>query len=374
MNSADRQHVGALGYIAIAVAAAPVAWTTALGEHEATLRVAAWWTTTAGFVATYALSHRVTGTTQIVTLIAHALLALLANWLIPIAIPGVALTGILLVVVAGGIHALPRRIGLLWVSIQTIGLLLIYLEAWPAPIALAAGIAYGAMQFVVYTARNLAALELERRLDIESRLRELESTRDLLSETVAAAERARVARDLHDVMGHHLVALRLHLEAASESETASTHVEEASGIARHLLADVRGIVATVRERPGVRLDTALSTLSTEGPGPSVEVMIDPDLPDLSEPLAEALLRAAQEGVTNARKHAKATRISIHLAADRLSIVDDGRWLGEPHEAAGEGLRGIHERCTALGCTVTIEHGANDGTQLQIAFPAGVPSP
>lgn len=363
-----REPVTIGGYAATFVAAAPVAWFRPQGGPlgEATLSV--WWSAFALFVIGYTAAGARHRRGAAWPLVLQSVSALIANWLIPIASPGVALTAILLVVAAAGMSVLPATLARVWIGVQTALLLAIYLEAWPTPLALAAGTAYGAMQYVLYSARRSALLESERRAELESRVRELESTRDLLDTTVRTAERTRIGRDLHDLMGHHLVALKLQIQAAREGgdsrRLGAQRLEDAERIAGELLADVRSIVSAVNRAPGPLIADALRRLACDGPGPRVTVSIDGEPASLSAAGATALLRAAQEGITNARKHSAATHIRVALGTDGLTVDDDGAGV-RSDTAHGTGLAGLMDRCASCGFVLRIGRSEHGGTRLAV---------
>lgn len=356
-------------YIAVAVAAVPVGWVMGVSpEAIDTGRVVAWWGCTGAFLVAFTISVVYASRIRVLVAaqVAQSLLALGANWLIPMAIEGVALTGILLVVAAAGLAHLPRRVSIAWIGVQTAVLLGIYADAWPLHVALAAGVAYAAMQMVIYSTWRLALAERERRVTLESSIRELQSTRAMLEETVRAAERAQVARDLHDVVGHHLVALGLQLDAAAEDPAPHRRIADARRLVRLLLADVREVVAELRSGAGVDLRAALGSLATDGPGPRVIVAVGDDTPDMPGVIAQALLRCAQEALTNARKHAEASTVRIDLGPARLTVADDGR--GPADRGGGFGLAGMAARCREAGCALRVEPGQRGGTVVVVELP------
>ena len=356
------------GLVAVGVAAAPMV--LIMYQNPAILMspiVVRWWVYVGAFVAAFlvAARGRCGRGVLIVALIAQSVFALGANWLMPMANQGVALTAILLVVVAAGLSSLPKYVAIAWVLVQTAGLLVIYVLHWPFQIALLAGGAYGAMQMVVYSATSLARAEREKRIAVESTLRELLSTREMLEETVRSIERSEFARELHDVMGHHLVALGLQLDAASVAESPREHLADARKLVRLLLADVREVVADLRVSSGVDLRRSLLNLASEGPGPRVVVEVSEEAPPMPSGLAQTLLRCAQEALTNARKHARASNVRIALDSRRLAISDDGRWMSPG--GGGVGIEVMRERCERAGVACRIESSPQGGTMVIVDF-------
>lgn len=215
---------------------------------------------------------------------------------------------------------------------------------------------------LVFTVAMAAVAVRER----DGRIRLQESHRTV-AELSAAAERARVARDLHDDLGHHLTAVVVQLEKAAafhdhDPATAKAAVRDAEQSARRALNDVRESVRSLRS---FHLPTALEELA----GDDVELVVEGS-PDGYETAAlHALFRAAQEGVTNARRHAAAGRVSVHveLGAGQATLVvtDDGRGTGGAPE--GFGLRGMRERVALAGGRVEVVSTAS-GTTLEVTIP------
>lgn len=360
------------GLCAIAVVGLPVAWTSFGADSPfSTAQLAGFWAAVVVFtVVLYGLVVRQPGAR-----IAHGLiglasaLALFANWLIPMCLPGVALTGILLAVAAATFERLPRAFAAGLIVVQTGLLFAIYTtgHGWPVGTAASAAGGYGLMQFVLESTWRLASLERARRVELEGAVRELRSTQAMLTETVRAAQRAEIARNLHDVVGHHLVALGLQLDAAlaSTAAPAQARLAESRQLVRAVLTSVREVVAGLQDHDVVELATALGSLASEGPGPRVVVRIDERAPRMPVELAELLMRCAQEALTNARKHAFARQVVITLGPDRLEIADDGRGIGSA--LPGFGLQSMRSRCAALGCELAIR-SSTAGTTLSIRWP------
>jgi signal transduction histidine kinase len=359
-------------FAAVLVTALPVAIVSVRDPEVARApQVLGWWSMLAVFLAALivaAAAYR-SFATWLAAIAVQSITALVANWFVPAAIAGVALGGILLVVAAASLARLPRAIGIAWILVQSLGLFAIYANAWPMVIAVAAALAYTVMQIVVWSTWRLAALEEERRMALETVVRELRSTQAMLDATARSAERADVARELHDVVGHHLVALGLQLDAAMEADAPREHLATARRLVRLVLADVREVVADLRTSTAVDLGAALRELASDGPGPRVVVDVREGAPGMSPAMAGALVRCAQEAVTNARKHADASRIEIVLDADGLTIADDGRGVQRDSPGDGFGLSSMRERCAAIGCGFEIGPDPRGGTLVAIRFPS-----
>jgi signal transduction histidine kinase len=228
-----------------------------------------------------------------------------------------------------------------------------------------------ALSTVLVIAMAAAAVE-ERR----ARLR-LEVSQRRIAELSAAHERNRVARDIHDGLGHHLTAVIVQLEKAEafaerDPRAAREAVGDAHLSARRALDDVRRSVSTLREP--FHLRPALGELC----GDQVELSVEGDETGFAESTLVTLYRAAQEGVTNARRHAQASRIGVSLvltsAGADLTVSDDGRGCepaiagsaGVP--AVGYGLTGMRERVTLAGGQVFLQSEPGSGTRLKVHIP------
>lgn len=202
---------------------------------------------------------------------------------------------------------------------------------------------------------------------------ELLATRALLADSARDAERLRVARDLHDVAGHRLTALRLQLRvmAADPALAARADLATAETLSAALMGDIRAVVQSLREAPGLDLATALRALAAPLPRPRLLLDMDDTVQVRDPATAEALLRVVQEALTNAARHGDATVLHVRLARDgdrlRLSVDDDGRVRGALRE--GNGLAGIRERIAALHGDCAIGTTAAGALRIDIAVPA-----
>lgn len=203
---------------------------------------------------------------------------------------------------------------------------------------------------------------------------ELLATRSLLEEGARDSERLRLSRELHDVAGHKLTALKLNLAALQRDPALSGHepIRTSAQLVDELLGDIRGVVRQLRAHGGIDLSTAIAQLAAPLPGPRVHLQIAPDARPDSMAAAEALLRAAQEALTNCARHAEARNVWISVCHQDQCIVltvrDDGRGAG--HLRPGNGLAGMRERLEAVDGSLQIEARPGDGVCLRAAVPAG----
>lgn len=196
-----------------------------------------------------------------------------------------------------------------------------------------------------------------------------------VAELSAAAERGRVARDIHDSLGHHLTAVSIQLEKATafrdlDPAAAEQAVRDARASAARALDEVRGAVRALAAP--FSLAGALADLAGDGGGGqcAVDVQVRGEEGGLPVAARVALFRVAQEGVTNARRHAGAGRVTVRATFDgataRLVVADDGRGFADG-TADGFGLRGIRERVAAVGGSLDVT--GRPGVVLTVTVPA-----
>jgi signal transduction histidine kinase len=204
---------------------------------------------------------------------------------------------------------------------------------------------------------------------------ELHATQALLADNTRIAERVRIARDLHDLVGHHLTALTLNLEVATHlcEGKALEHVQQAHSLAKLLLADVREVVSEMREDDTVDLAAALRTLASGTPEPRIHLDLPPGLAHTDPLRAQVLLRCTQEMITNSVRHAQASNLWLRLVQDEnglaLTARDDGR--GAVRFKPGNGLNGMAERLRQLGGELKIETSPGAGFMLRAWMPGHV---
>jgi signal transduction histidine kinase len=285
------------------------------------------------------------------------------------------LGGILLLVVAGLLPwMLPTLPAVGWLAGQQVLLALVFATIPDISVgdaALSGGLFLGMSLFAFTT--GLVALRQDAARDELRKLNsELRATQALLADNTRIAERVRIARELHDLVGHHLTALTLNLEVATHlvDGKALEHVQQARSLAKLLLADVREVVSEMRHNDRVDLAAALDTLVDGTPEPRIHLELPDDLAVTDPRRAQVLLRCVQEVITNAVRHAQAENLWIRLAQDRgglsLTARDDGR--GVAAVVAGNGLRGMRERLERLGGELRIETRPGAGFALFARVP------
>ncbi|MGY1630536.1 sensor histidine kinase [Geodermatophilus sp. SYSU D01186] len=203
-------------------------------------------------------------------------------------------------------------------------------------------------------------------------------------ELATTRERNRLARDIHDGLGHHLTVVQMQVQAAravlpTDPGRADTLLAKAQHQAGEALAEVRRSVAALRgpaSAPPLR--AALEALTAEVSATGLPVTLEVAGPERRLPAEseESLFRSAQEGLTNVRKHAGATcaRVALTYGDDgtvQLVVRDDGRGLPAPRDGTGQatfGLLGLRERAARVGGRVTVESTPGSGTSLLVEVP------
>lgn len=233
---------------------------------------------------------------------------------------------------------------------------------------------------------ELAVKEQRARREVERLVAELKSANDKLrqyadqvEELATLKERNRLAREIHDSLGHYLTVVIVQIEAAMaliEKDRAQSLdvLRKAQGLAQKGLADVRESVAALRASPAETrsLIESLNNLFEEcrGSGLSTEFCLTGTPRTLSVAAELTLYRAAQEGLTNVRKHSQvqAARVTLDYAADFvwLRVHDGGIGAAQPEK--GFGLVGMHERVTHLGGELRIDTAKNEGFTLEVGLP------
>jgi two-component system sensor histidine kinase DesK len=242
------------------------------------------------------------------------------------------------------------------------------------------------LTFIVPPLAACFAYSASRRLDLVNQLRE---TRAELARMAVADERLRIARDLHDLLGHSLSLITLKAELAgrlldADRERAAQEIADLENVARRSLGEVRAAVTSYRQPSlAAELAAARHMLAAAGMDCQVHAPESIELP----PAADALLAwTVREGTTNVVRHsgARTVTITVTVTADEASteITDDGvgpAWDADPRPGdhrGGSGLFGLTERADQAGAEIgTGEGPGGKGFRLQVRVPAaGLRSP
>lgn len=204
---------------------------------------------------------------------------------------------------------------------------------------------------------------------------ELRLSHDEVRRLAATAERERIGRDLHDLLGHTLSLITLKLELSRklferDPVASRRELEDAEGIARHALAEVRSAVTGIRAAD-LAAELASARLMLESTG--VHLDYDPPPTGLPPDLERGLALVLREAATNIARHAHAgaARVGFARTDGRLQVqVSDDGVGGAGARPGGNGLRGMRERVAKLGGTLAIESPPRKGTRLQLQLPIG----
>lgn len=280
--------------------------------------------------------------------------------------------GTLLVLVAmqlGGTRPRGRALG--WVVLQSLALAWAIGHHWSPRQALLLAPPYLGFQVLALLVMDLLRGQTRTAELLSAANGELMSTRELLAQTSRAGERLRIARELHDAMGHHLAALSLNLEVlAQDRAIPAPPLETARALTRRVLDDVESVVDALGRDQNLDLARALALLASAIPRPVVHVealglaLSDPDR-------AHTLLRCCQEIVTNSVKHSHAANlwISIRVAAGTVELEarDDG--AGAKEIGAGRGIAGMRTRLEEIGGGLDLQTRPGGGFRLRATLPA-----
>jgi len=253
--------------------------------------------------------------------------------------------------------------------------------AWTNTIIISTGI------FFVVLTSQIRMNEQRAREKAEHLAKQLETANRRLVEYAAQAEelaavqeRNRLAREIHDNIGHYLTIVYVQIEAArvslgSDPPRALDALEKAQNIAKKGLSSVRESVAALRVSPveNRSVEVAIAGLveETKVTGLDAQIIVLETPRPVDEKVALALYRAAQEGLTNVRKHACASHVEVELDFSRagrirLAVCDDG--VGAADTGGGFGLVAMRERILLLGGDFRIETQPGHGFRLEVTVP------
>jgi signal transduction histidine kinase len=265
----------------------------------------------------------------------------------------------------------PRRDALVCaglLEVVAVTALLLYADSrWWYDAIFVSGMVAAALGLGLYFAARRAYLA-----ELHDRAERLERERDQQAELAAAAERARIAREMHDIVAHHLTVMTTLAEAAvaasaSSPEKATDVMRSVAVTGRRALADTRRLLGVLRERDGTgagsaealqpvpdlsQLDALIEQVRSAGLDTALE--LHGQAPDMPAGVQLAVYRLVQEALTNTLKHGGAgARASVRLSFEpgelRVDVDDDGAGSAAPAAAGvGGGLPGMRERVHAYG--------------------------
>jgi signal transduction histidine kinase len=280
--------------------------------------------------------------------------------------------GIILVLVAWQLALLlPFRFALVWILVQT-SILAVFLHTRTPGLALFATSISLAFQLFAFITASVARSESRARSELARANAELRATRELLAESSRIGERSRISGELHDVLGHNLTALNIHLEVAKHlaEGKALEHVEKSQALAKILLKDVREVVSAFSCDKSLNLRGAVETLIDGLPYPRVHLSLPTNL-NIEDPVrAHTLLRCIQEIITNALRHSGAANLWLEVyeveGGIEVCARDDGR--GAQSVQNGNGIIGMRQRLEVIGGRLRVEPGPESGFSVNAWLP------
>ena len=294
--------------------------------------------------------------------------ALLMVWLVPC-----YSIGIILVLVAWQLALLlPLRVALIWMLIQT-SLLAAFLYTRSSGLTLFATSISLAFQLFALITASVAKSESRARSELDRANAELRATRELLAESSRIGERSRISGELHDVLGHNLTALNIHLEVARHLADGRVleQVEKSQSLAKILLQDVRGVVSAFSTSNFLDLRGAVETLIEGLPYPKVHLSLPVNLKLEDSARAHALLRCIQEIITNTLRHSGAENLWLEVyevnGGVEVHARDDGR--GAKSVQPGNGMSGMRQRLEDVGGRLRIESNSERGFSVNAWLPS-----
>jgi signal transduction histidine kinase len=280
---------------------------------------------------------------------------------------------VLLVVWAGQLpDFFSRRLAFIQVAISALSFYAIMLFCWTESYPIISSLIYLGFQLFALSSSFARVNERNARERVEQLNQQLQATRILLAQSSRQDERVRIARDLHDILGHQLTALNLQLEILQHKvpDELRETLQQSKGLAKELLENIRQVVRDQRNLLSLDIRQAVQALLAHIP--QLEMHIEGELQLDSVQLAEQIVLCIQEGISNALRHGHATRINLTLEQQSHSVKifldDNGRGL-VAGSGNGTGLQGMRERLSAYGGLVELS-ALTQGCRLAITLDTG----
>jgi signal transduction histidine kinase len=228
------------------------------------------------------------------------------------------------------------------------------------------------LQLFAIGVAHVAGKEAEAAQRLAQNNEELRAMQARLADSVMQAERGRIARDLHDAVGHGLAALSLQLEVASHlvDEPALQHVQQAKALTSSLLDDIRKVIGMVREEQIVDLGAALDKLGQRVGDTQIAIKLAPEVRQDDPALNMVIFRIVQESITNTLRHANADQMQVSVSEENGMVIveatDNGR--GKAELRPGHGLSGMRERAANWGGNVFLWTQPDAGFRVRAILP------
>ena len=301
-------------------------------------------------------------------IVAQTVTALLMVYLVPC-----YSIGIVLVVVAWQVALLlPWRFALIWIIVQTALLATILYSGVNSGLALFATNTSLAFQLFAFITASVAKNESHARSALVRTNAELRATRELLAESSRISERSRISDELHDVIGHNLTALNIHLEVARHlaDGKALDHVLKSQSLAKILLKDVREVVSAFSGNEKIEVTKAVEALVEGLPYPRIHLSLADDLKLKDSVRAHTLLRCIQEIITNTLRHSGAQNLWLEVyevdGGVEVRARDDGR--GTKSVEPGQGISVMRRRFERIGGSLQVKSDLGEGFAVNAWMP------
>lgn len=267
-----------------------------------------------------------------------------------------------------------------------------FIRAYPAMLQLLAAYAFVFafnLGYRLLEEQQERAEEFSRQLEsskteLERAHKRLQEYATQLEELTVVRERTRLAREIHDTLGHHLSLLNIQLETISRLQKRDParlpeEIVEARRVAAQSMQEVRNAVAALRPSSiaNLSLRQALTQLAREfeqvASTTTLTLDLETELPQLTPEIQLTFYRAAQEALTNVRKHARASKVLLRLRFENaileLLILDNGEGASQTSPSSpGFGLVGLRERIELLGGQITAEPVQPSGFRVTVQVP------
>ncbi|WP_066381418.1 MULTISPECIES: sensor histidine kinase [unclassified Anabaena] len=291
------------------------------------------------------------------------------------------------------IFQLPGRLSVTFLSFTLFLLTLMYrMPRYPLPphaqerfryFTLSLSLVFGLSLVFVLLLMNTVLSERQSREELAIANEKLRQYALRIENQATLEERTRIAREIHDSLGHSLTALNLQLETAlklyqANPDQAYSFLARAKELGSKALQDVRHSVSTMRSHPlqNQSLSEAIDTLAEDFQR-SNNIILHSQI-NLVHPLSTevntAIYRILQESLTNISKHAKATEVNLEVSVNRgslhLIIQDNGRGFDIQQNTTGFGLKSMRDRTLALGGKFSINTAFGCGCQITVDIPLG----
>ena len=297
-----------------------------------------------------------------------------------------------MVLSAQAVLLLPQRQGMLWIAtfVLVTAIAMVGFYGWPEGLAML--LLYAGAYFAFGILANALVRADEARRESQRLLAELQEAHlqlqtyaERVEELAVVEERNRLAREMHDTLGHRLTVAAVQLEGAQrlcpqDPERAAGMVGTVRDQVREALTELRRTVAKLRAplEADLELRKALLRLAThfeEATGITAHLMLTDEIEGLPEAHRLAFYRAAQEALTNVQRHADAQdvwlQLTWHDGVITLLVSDNGAGIPNVADQGGFGLRGLRERAAQLGGELYLESRPGGGTQLSFRLPLAV---